>query len=93
MDTNYEQLIESFNTYNNKNQTTIGEHAHGKQCMPAPQPVRSHVFRKGPAYMENTEKILTISIIGWLSPYSSGTGPARREKCQLIGRKLKQKKT
>ena len=34
---NYKQPIESFNTYN-KNETALGEHAHGKQCQPAPQP-------------------------------------------------------
>ena len=39
MDTNYKQPIESFNTYN-KNRTTQREHAHGKQCGPAPQPGR-----------------------------------------------------
>ena len=32
-----QQPIESFNIYN-KNQTALREHAHGKQCVPAPQP-------------------------------------------------------
>ena len=39
MDTNCKQSIESFNPYN-KNETTLGEHAHGKQCGAAPQPGR-----------------------------------------------------
>ena len=45
MDTNYKQPIENFNTYN-KNQTTLGEHAHGKQCGPPPQPGRQKLIQK-----------------------------------------------
>ena len=61
MDTNYKQPAESFNTYN-KNQTTLGEHEHGKQCEPAPLPGhlqdcnRANSSGKRPAHMENTEK-------------------------------------
>ena len=39
MDMNYKHLMESFKAYNKK-QTTLGEHAHGKQCGLAPQPGR-----------------------------------------------------
>ena len=54
---------------------------------------RANSSGKGPAHMENTEKYINklISLAG-SSPYSSLTGPARVEKCQLIGAKLKLKK-
>ena len=67
MYTNYKLPIQSFNTYNT-NQTTLGEHAHGKQCWPAPRlgrPQEGRLIWKGPAHMENIEKILRINIIGW----------------------------
>ena len=54
---------------------------------------RANSSGKGPAHMENTYKILTINIVGLpSSPDSFRTGPARLEKCQLIGTKLKLKK-
>ena len=45
MDTNYKQPIENFNTQN-KNQTTLGEHAHRKQCGPPPQQGRQKLIQK-----------------------------------------------
>ena len=77
-----------------KSNYTLGEHAYGMQCGPAHQQGRSqqgHLIWTGAGSYVKCRKNILISLAG-SSPDSSGTGPVRLEKCQLIGTKLKLKK-
>ena len=76
-----QQPIESFNI-NNKNQTALWEHAHGKQCGPAPQPghpQQGQLIWKGcqviwKIHKTNRKKthLERVQLIIWKSASSSG---------------------